>query len=298
MLVDVRSPAEYAHAHIPGAVNIAILNNEERHLVGLCYKQKGKDQAVELALELVGPKFASYVKKARSFESVEVYCWRGGMRSTSMAWLFNLAGIPTTVREGGYKLYRQEVLTILSRPYKLRILTGFTGCGKTEVLRTKEQYIDLEALANHRGSAFGALGLGPQPSNEQLENCIAAQLLQLDPNKEIWVEDESRVIGSCKIPDAFFETMRCSERETLNCSFEARMDRLISTYGNYPTPDLEKSILQLTKRLGGKRTQEAIKLLYENKLRECFTLLLEYYDKAYEKSQNRYNRYNGTLSKS
>ena len=289
MLIDVRSPAEYAHAHIPDALNLPLFSNEERHQVGLCYKLEGKDVAFQLGLQLVGPKLASFVSVAKDFESIEIYCWRGGMRSQSMGWLFQQAGIPTQIRKGGYKAYRREVLEILKRPYKLKILSGLTGAGKTEVLRKKTQYIDLEDLANHRGSAFGARG--PQPSNEQLENLLTSKLLKLNAEKTTWVEDESRVVGSCKVPDDFFHQMMEAEREEVKCSFDERVERLVTTYGSCEPSMLEEAINQLERRLGTERTKKALSLLKESDLEPLVTLLLEYYDKAYEKSQKRYNRY-------
>ncbi|MCH9611483.1 MAG: tRNA 2-selenouridine synthase [Chlamydiales bacterium] len=288
MLVDVRSPAEFAHAHIPGAHNIPLLDNEQRHLVGLCYKQKGQDQAVILGLKLAGPKLAQLVEEAKQFDQIEVYCWRGGMRSNFMAKLFSMAGIETSVREGGYKSFRKEVLQILKRDYNLRILTGLTGSGKTEVLQEKPQFIDLENLANHRGSAFGYIG--PQPSNEQLENLLATKLLTLNAKEEIWVEDESRVIGSCKLPDDFFHQMMRAPRTEIDCPLDERVKRLVTTYGPCGVSHLKEGILQLTRRLGHERTQKALSLLVDNDLDSCFRLLLEYYDKAYEKSQKRYNK--------
>ncbi len=288
--IDVRSPGEFEHAHIPGAINIPLFSNEERHQVGLTYKRISKQAAFDLGLRFVGPKLEHFVKAVKPFDNVEVYCSRGGMRSQSMGWLFNQAGILTTIKKGGYKAFRNEVLKILKKPYLLKVLSGFTGSGKTEILRSKEQFIDLELLANHRGSAFGALG--PQPSNEHLENLIAFNLLSLNDKEPIWVEDESRVIGSCKLPDDFFEQMAQAPREEIKCCFEERVERLVITYGSYEISMLESAILRIQKRLGKDRMKEALFLLKQNNLRGCAALLLSYYDKAYEKSQKRYNRFN------
>jgi len=289
-IIDVRSPAEFNHGHIPGAINIPLFSDEERHQVGQTYKSKSKEAAFQLGLRFVGPKLEAFVKAVKPFDSVEVYCARGGMRSQSMGWLFSQAGIPTTIRKGGYKAFRNEVLKILKKPYSFKIISGLTGAGKSEILRGKEQFIDLEALANHRGSAFGALG--PQPSNEHLENLIAHNLLSLNDKETIWVEDESRVIGSCKLPDDFFEQMARAPREEIKCSFEERVERLVITYGSYEISILESAILKIEKRLGRDRMKQALSLLKKNNLRECAALLLGYYDKAYEKSQKRYNRFN------
>jgi len=180
-VIDVRSPGEYDHAHIPHAINIPLFDNEERAKVGTRYKQVGKDSAVLLGLELVGPKLADFVKKARRLnltgQEVLVHCWRGGMRSGSFAWLLNTAGIKARTLEGGYKAYRSQVLAAFAEPARM-IYGGKTGSGKTEILhelaKQGEQVIDLEALANHKGSSYGAIGQEPQPSSEQFENKLFA----------------------------------------------------------------------------------------------------------------------------
>ena len=158
--------SHYASGHIPGAHNIPLFTNEERAIIGTLYVQVGKDPAVERGLELVGPKLADFVRQARELSAGKplfLYCWRGGMRSGSMAWLFRTAGFKTFLLKGGYKAYRRSFIDLLDKyPWKIVVLGGPTGCGKTEILhRLQEkgqQVIDLEGLAHHKGSAFGALG--------------------------------------------------------------------------------------------------------------------------------------------
>ena len=291
MLIDVRSPSEFAHAHIPGAHNLPLFSDEERDRVGLSYKTEGKQRAFILGLTCIAPRLASFVERVCHNPSVELYCWRGGLRSQSLGWLFQQAGISTTVRAGGYKRYRREVLLQLQQRYSLRLISGLTGSGKTELLQSKEQFIDLEQLANHRGSVFGALG--PQPSNEQFENLIAHALSNMIPEKTIWVEDESRMIGRCKIPDALFNQMIHAPREELFCSRAERIQRLLNDYGNVPLAQLDAGIRELEKRLGSLRMQQVLTLLHQDQRAASIDLLLTYYDQAYEKSQKKYNGRHG-----
>jgi tRNA 2-selenouridine synthase len=163
-IVDVRSPGEYDHAHIPGAVSIPLFDNDERALVGTKYKNAGKDSAVLLGLDLVGPKLAGFVKQSKKLnpqhKEVLVHCWRGGMRSGSFAWLLDTAGLTASTLVGGYKAYRNAVLSAFAEPRNLIILGGKTGSGKTDILkelaRQGEQIIDLEGLAHHKGSTATA----------------------------------------------------------------------------------------------------------------------------------------------
>ncbi|MFT7588718.1 MAG: tRNA 2-selenouridine synthase, partial [Limisphaerales bacterium] len=172
-LVDVRSPSEFEAGHIPGAVNIALFTDEERARVGTLYKKQSREAAIDAGFEIAGPKmkyFADCARKAADDEGLRVYCWRGGMRSGHMSWLFETAGVQTSILEGGYKAYRNTAIEDFTSLPALVVLQGSTGSGKTDILLKMaalgEQVIDLEGLANHRGSAFGALGMDPQPSTE------------------------------------------------------------------------------------------------------------------------------------
>ena len=211
-IIDVRSPKEFSQGHIPGAYNLPLFSNEERALVGTCYKQKGKEPAIKLGLEIVGPKMASFIEDARKIspnKQMLVHCWRGGMRSSSMAWLLELTGFDVSILKGGYKAYRNFALAIFNEDYKLKILGGKTGSGKTQLLHQMNklgiQIIDLEAIAHHKGSAFGKIGHDAQPTSEQFENNLAMALQTLNAKKEIWLEDESKGIGKCFIPMNFWQ---------------------------------------------------------------------------------------------
>src|SRR5258705_1089911 len=211
LLLDVRSESEYFQGRIPGAANLPLLDDEARKEVGITYKVKGRNQAVEKGFELTGGKFHTFIKTVKDYlsqpqtsglkpQTVMLYCWRGGMRSGIMSWLLETAGIGTVLLKGGYKSYRQWALQQIEAERKVIILGGKTGNGKTfllnELKKSGEQVLDLEALANHRGSAFGAIGMEAQPRQEHFENLIAFELGKSDPEKILWIENESSKVGS------------------------------------------------------------------------------------------------------
>ncbi len=286
-IIDVRSPAEYEHAHIPGAFNLPLFENEERVVIGTYYKQRGKIPAVQKGLEFVGPKLKDFTKFAQKLNSKQIliHCWRGGMRSSAMAWLLETIELECYLLKGGYKSYRNYVLETFSLEYKILLLGGPTGAGKTEILQklreAGEQVIDLEALANHKGSAFGALGQEKQPGSEEFENNLSKELRKLDPEKIIWMEDESRNIGRIPLPQALWEQMRKSPLIMINTSYSARLERLIRDYTNFPTEEIVGSIMKLEKRLGFDNCKFAIEMCNNNDLSGAAKLCLDYYDKAY-----------------
>ena len=287
-VIDVRSPAEFEKGHIPGAHNIPLFTNEERALVGTCYKNKGKDPAVMLGLELVGPKLASFVKTAGALapgRKVLVHCWRGGMRSSSFAWLLQTAGFEAATLRKGYKAYRNHVLKSFECSYKLIVLGGETGSGKTEILKQLaargEQFVDLEAMAHHKGSSFGALGQAPQPGVEAFENILSARLAALDLSRRIWVEDESRSIGRVFIPPAFWKQMKEAPLYCIQVAREKRIERLLAEYGLFSKSELAAAVSRIEKRLGGLATQECLAALEAGDLYTVASLTLAYYDKAY-----------------
>nr|NGX58855.1 tRNA 2-selenouridine synthase [Chlamydiota bacterium] len=237
LVIDVRSENEFTQGHIPGALNIPLLNNEERHIVGSLYKCKGFDEAFSTGIGMVGPKMRPFLNQlsevADKKAPVCLYCARGGMRSQAMCWLFEQAGYCVKAFRGGYKYYRQIVLSSFEKPLPLKIVCGLTGTGKTDYLKELglkgEQVIDLEGIAKHRGSAFGALK-EQQPTQEQFENELYEQLQTLDLQKTIWVEDECRVIGKCVIPKELFEQMIKAPSTVLENGFEERIEKILKDY--------------------------------------------------------------------
>ena len=286
-MIDVRSPKEFELGHIPGAINIPIFTNDERAIIGTIYKQKGREPALLKGLEIVGSKLKEFANKSRKLSvknKLLVHCWRGGMRSSSMAWLFETVGIKTYVLIGGYKAFRKYSKEQLTKS-KLLVLGGLTGSGKTETLieikNKGEQAINLEGIAHHKGSAFGALGQEPQPTNEQFENDLLYQWLSFDLSKPIWIEDESHSIGSNWLPNELFSLMRKSPVIKMEIDKQIRINRLVNEYANFDKKELENCIVKIGKRLGGQNVKQALESLKNGNLYNVADLTLKYYDKSY-----------------
>jgi tRNA 2-selenouridine synthase len=287
-VIDVRSPLEYSAGHIPGAVNIPLFDDEERVIVGTKYKKEGRIPAIIEGLKLTGPAMSEKLEQAL-IESKEgkllVHCWRGGMRSEAMAWLFSQGDITTEVLEGGYKAYRNHILNSLSGKRKMIVLGGMTGSSKTHILRflreKGEQVVDLEGLANHKGSAFGSLGQPPQPTTEQFANNLYKEWEKLDNNIPFWIEDESRNIGTVFIPDGMYENMQNTQTIILLMDVKTRLPRLMEEYSVYPAETLKSSILKISKRLGGDNTRDALSAVDAGDISKAVEISLFYYDKAY-----------------
>lgn len=301
-VIDVRSPGEYNHAKIPCSYSLPIFTDEERKVVGTTYKQQSTETAIKIGLDFFGVKMKKMVEEVEALNSktIFVHCWRGGMRSGAVAWLLDLYGFKVYTLAGGYKSFRNWALKQFDKEYNLKILGGYTGSGKTIVLHELKQkgyaVIDLENLANHKGSAFGAIGEMPQPSQEMFENLLAWELLKKTAAEEIWLEDESQRIGRLIIPNSFWEKMRTSPVYFLDIPFEERLHYLVNTYGNFENDKLTESIERIQKRLGGLETKTAISLLSEHKTPECFTILLKYYDKLYHKGLHNRKNYGALLN--
>ena len=237
----------------------------------------------------------------RETRNVLVHCWRGGMRSAGVAWLLDLYGFKVYTLAGGYKAYRKWVRKQFEKPHQLSILGGYTGSGKTLVLHQMKEagfpIIDLEALANHKGSAFGSMGENAQPGQEMFENLLAGALNdvccslvakqttndQPTTTNDVFIEDESQRIGDLKIPDSFWKQMRVSNIFFLDIPFEERLNYITAEYGKKEKKQLVNAIIRIQKRLGGLEAKNAINFLLEDNYKECFRILLKYYDKWYSK---------------
>jgi tRNA 2-selenouridine synthase len=287
-LVDARSEGEFAQSHILGAINIPILNNAERIQVGTLYKQAGPEKATLKGFELVGPRFHLIQREAlRNFpnKKVMLYCWRGGMRSQILSWLLTQVGFEVYRLAGGYKTYRTFTFNEVRKPYPLLVLGGKTGAAKTVLLQKLkergEQVVDLEGLANHKGSSFGAIGLPRQPTVEQFENLLAEQLRKIQPDRAIWVENESRRIGRIILPDPFFLQMTQSPRIEIEKTDTERIAHIAREYAGLDQVELTDAVLRLQKRLGGDRTNQAVEAIQANQPEIWIPILLQYYDKTY-----------------
>ena len=308
-VIDVRSPGEFLHAHIPGAANLPLFNDEERKVVGTLYKQKSREEAIKAGLDFFGPKMRSVVEfvenltsrnddntyKENKDKTILVHCWRGGMRSGAIAWLLDLYGFKVYTLTGGYKSFRNHVLSIFNQPIHIYVLGGYTGSGKTEILKELEKHgqsiIDLESIAKHKGSAFGNINMPQQPSQEMFENLLATNVMALKKDEGfIWVEDESQRIGQVNIPAGFWDQMRTSPVLFLEIPFEERLSHLVEEYGGLNKEKMKEAITRIQKRLGPLETKNALAFLQENDMKGCFRILLKYYDKYYIKAlHNRQN---------
>jgi tRNA 2-selenouridine synthase len=287
-ILDVRSPDEFKQGHIPNAINFELFSNDERAEIGICFKENGQDAAVQVGLDIIGPKLGDMVRRVKTIargEAIRIHCWRGGMRSRSLAWLLETAGMQVSILEGGYKNYRHRVREIVALPRSINIVGGLTGTGKTQILeslqQTGEQVLDLESLANHRGSSFGGIEMPPQPTTQYLENLIAEKLATFDSAKPVWIEAESIRIGSCAIPESLFSLMKSAPVFEISRPLEARLDILTETYGNFSRASLIEATERISQRLGGLRAKTAIEQITDNKIREACELLLDYYDRSY-----------------
>lgn len=290
LTIDVRSEGEFAYGRIPHATNLPLFNNDERKIVGTTYKQQGREEAILVGLDMVGKKMGDYVRFVKPLikdNKIFVHCWRGGMRSGSMAWLFNQFGYEVFVLKGGYKSYRHYVLGLLAKKYNYIVIGGRTGSGKTLVLNELknmgEQVIDLEAMAHHKGSAFGSLGQQPQPSTEHFENLVAEALKLFDVNKRVWIEDESRTIGKVFLDINFWHHKTQAPLFVIDLPLEIRLKKSAEEYGTFSKEDLKNSFDKIVRRLGNEQWKNAMAALDENNIAAATQIAMHYYDKLYDK---------------
>ena len=286
--IDVRTPAEFGHGHIPGAFNIPLFSNEERAQVGKTYKHLGREAAILSGFDLTGAKWSGFIRQALEIapqKKVAVHCWRGGMRSAAMAWALDLYGFDVHLLAGGYKSYRRWALRQFEQAYSLWVMGGRTGSGKTRILHQLrslgEQVIDLEELAQHRGSTYGTLNKLVQPSQEQFENNLAEELKAMDRSRRIWIEDESATIGKRLIPRPFWNQIQKGLLFDLQVPEEQRIRSLVREYGSLDKEFLIECTDRIRKRLGLEQAKQAIAAIREDRMDEFIRLVLVYYDKTY-----------------
>jgi tRNA 2-selenouridine synthase len=298
VLLDVRTPSEFAQGHIPGALNLPLFSDAERAEVGTLYKQVSPEQAFLKGLEFAGARMRQYVEQAMELapeRRIAVHCWRGGQRSGSMAWLLETAGFDVVTLQGGYKAWRGYVLEQLaSRPMRIIVLGGKTGSGKTRILhalrQAGQQILDLEALAHHKGSAFGAIGELPQPSFEQFSNNLYEAVAQLDTSSPVWVESESKAIGKVQIPEEWWHRICAAPMIEAEIPFEERIRHLIEVYADFPQEQLADSFQRIAKRIGGLNVKLALEALADNRYDIAAAIALAYYDKTYRHSLDAMNK--------
>lgn len=289
-LADVRTPAEFNHGHVPGAFNLPLFSNEERVRVGTTYKQRSREEAILLGFDLAGPKWSGFIRQCLEQvpgKRLAVHCWRGGMRSGAMAWALDLYGFEVYQVKGGYKEYRRWAHRRFEQRRILHVLGGMTGSGKTRLLQymrsAGDQVIDLEELAQHQGSAYGSMNRLLQPSQEQFENNLAWQLKDMETALPLWVEDESMMIGKCKIPMPLWQQMRSAPMIDLQCPTGRRIDALVQEYGVLDKDFLAECTARIGRRLGPEQTRQALAALREDRMDDFIRLVLVYYDKSYRK---------------
>ncbi len=300
-IIDVRSPAEFAEDHIPRSINCPVLDNEQRREVGTLYKQVSPFEARKVGAAYVAENIAGHLRerfhdRPKTWRPL-IVCWRGGQRSGSMTLIFRKVGWDARQLEGGYKTYRSLVLATLAelpRPMRFKVICGATGSGKSRILhalaRRGEQVLDLEELACHKGSVLGVLPDSPQPSQKMFESRLLGALQEFDDTRQIFVEAESRKIGSLHLPDALIETMRQAECIHVEATLAARVDFLLRDYDYFlSAPDWLKSRLDALHHLQSKEIIERwAGYVNGGRWRELVSELLElHYDPLYQRSQNR-----------
>jgi tRNA 2-selenouridine synthase len=294
-LIDVRAPAEFAEATIPGAVNVPIFDDAERAAVGTVYKREGKAAARRLGVKLVAPKIPDFVARVEQVLAAArppaiVFCWRGGMRSYAMTSFLDLAGLPVRQLEGGHKAFRARVREFLAAGQwgRLLVLRGLTGVGKTRLLHLLRDQgypvLDLEGLANHRGSAFGGLGLGAQPGQKAFEAALWDELRRIPPGAYALAEGESPHIGRLVLPPRLYAALQTETSLWINASLAWRTAVILD---DYPARDELKAafvrpLQALRERLGKEKVEELLALLERGAWEELVgELMLRYYDPLY-----------------
>ncbi|MCG2584676.1 tRNA 2-selenouridine(34) synthase MnmH [Massilia sp. TS11] len=299
-IIDVRSPDEFAEDHIPGAINLPVLDNEERARVGTIYKQQSPFEAKKIGAALVARNIGMHIEqqlldKPRDWKPL-IYCWRGGNRSGSMATVLSRIGWPVVQLDGGYKAYRTALLQALDQlpPLQFRAVCGTTGCGKSRLLNVLEsigaQVLDLEGIAVHRGSVLGNVPDAPQPPQKWFESMLWDKLRHFDPALPVFVESESKKVGSLRVPDALMEAIRQAPVISLQLSHEKRVQLLMEDYRHFIADPaaLNRQLDCLVKLHGRAKIDAWHALANSGQMAQLVgELLVDHYDPAYLKSIER-----------
>ena len=301
-IIDVRSPAEYAEDHIPGAVNLPVLSDAERHEVGKIYCQESRHEARRIGAAYITKNVSHYLQQYFSTKNSAyqplVYCWRGGMRSQSIATILNSVGWYTKVIAGGYKTWRHEVVSNLRESelaFPLILIDGQTGTSKTKILNKLNQLghqtLDLEDLAKHRGSVFGSFEEIKQPSQKYFESTIYDAFSQFDPQRPVFLEAESPKIGRRAIPHALVKKMRTSPRIELRASAEIRAANLLTTYADLiNTPERIVAALEYLRPYHAASSIQHWQLLVAQKSfgQLALELIESHYDPCYQRQRQKH----------
>ena len=297
-IIDVRSPAEFAEDHLPGAINCPVLDDQQRHRIGTLYKQVNAFEAKKIGAALVARNIgneieARFLDKPRDWKPL-VYCWRGGNRSGSMAHILARIGWHATQLDGGYKEFRRHVnvaMATLPARLRFRVICGTTGSGKSRLLQTLRargaQVLDLEELAAHRGSVLGHLPEAPQPSQKMFETRIWESLRHFDTTREVFVESESKKVGNVRVPDALMEAMRSSPCVALELADTARVQLLMADYAHFvdSPATLNRQLDCLTTLYGAAKITRWQSMASTGEMEALVAeLLSEHYDPAYRRS--------------
>ncbi|HOP28743.1 MAG TPA: tRNA 2-selenouridine(34) synthase MnmH [Spirochaetota bacterium] len=294
LYIDVRSPGEFEEDHIIGAVNLPIFDNEERKEVGTLYRMAGRETAVLKGTEIGGRRIGEIINRLSEIKGrdIVIYCARGGMRSGSVAALINSLGIDVYRIKEGYKAYRRYVCDRLSsikiKP-EIFILQGLTGAGKTEIIRIMDNSIDIEEMAGHRSSVFGGIGL-KQKSQKFFETLFLSRIDELEHERYVIIEGESRKVGNLHIPDYIFAQMRGGHFIYIDTPLERRISIIRDEYNSFQEHErVVEKVNSLKGKLGSKKADMLVELYNSGRIDEFIEiLLLDYYDLLYSHSLNKY----------
>lgn len=305
-LIDVRSPCEYSVENIPGAVNVPLFTDHEREMIGTIYATEGELVARRRALRILGPKISDLVEEIvqhrQSGAPLVIHCWRGGLRSESVASCLSIIGVDSWRLTGGYKAWRRHVVADFEAEvfqFEALVLDGLTGSGKTELLQALEDagepVLDLEALAGHRGSVFGALGLGAQPTQKNFEAKLWNKLRSFK-SKYLFIEAESRKVGNLRVPDFLYKRIQEGKRILVEGSLTVRARRILGEYasGGDSGPDSQvlsdaMAALALIKdRISGEKVKVIMEMVERGDFQDAVQILLtDYYDPLYRRNMDR-----------